>query len=245
MQHITVPLSETRRARVVVTDATDGDLAIGAEPVALDRRRSQLVDLPWTWLRQVHGAGVVPVGHPGDHVGADGDALVTARSGAALAVQTADCGSLALIGRGGLGRGGLGHGGLEHGGAVAAVHAGWRGVVAGIVPAAVRAVRDAGGSDDVVAVLGPCIHAECYEFSPTDRQAIEAVTGPGVWGRTAGGSLAFDLPAALRTLLHAAGVYIVWSDDRCTSCGPDLWSHRARGDRARQGLVVWIDGDDT
>ncbi len=235
MQLITVSLNDSRTAHVAVTDATDGDLAIDSDPAPLDRRRRGLVDRPWTWLRQVHGGDVVLVDRPGEHAGREADASITTRSGFALAVQTADCGSLAIIGRGG-------EGGTS---AVAAVHAGWRGVVAGIVPHAIEAVRKATGSGDVVAVLGPCIHAECYEFAATDLALVEAVTGPIARGRTAAETLALDLPAALRGVLERHAVELVWSDDRCTSCDRTLWSHRARADRGRQGLVVWIDDDVT
>ena len=63
------------------------------------RRRPRSSTDPWTWLRQVHGAGVVIVTEPGEHAGAQADAAVTAVPGAVLAVQTADCAPVAARGR--------------------------------------------------------------------------------------------------------------------------------------------------
>src|SRR4051794_17563047 len=83
----------------VFTSADDGDLRIDAPPDALDRRRRAIAPAPWTWLHQVHGAEVVVVHTPGDHAGAEADAAVTAATGAVLAVQTADCASILLVGR--------------------------------------------------------------------------------------------------------------------------------------------------
>jgi YfiH family protein len=209
------------RAQVRFTTVADGDLAVGS--VGVDTRRRAIVDLPWTWLRQVHGAGVVVVERPGDHAGTEADAAVTRVPGAALAVQVADCAPVALLAAD----------------AVGAVHVGWRGLVAGVVPAAVDALRSL-TDGEVRAVVGPTIGPECYEFGATDLDAVAAAVGPGVRARTADGRPALDLPAAVRSALAAAGVGEVARQGGCTACTAGWWSYRARGDRARQAVVAWL-----
>ena len=172
----------------------------------------------WAMVRQVHGAGVVVTDRVG-HLG-DGDAIVTATPGVPIAVRVADCAPIALL--------------AESDGVVGVVHAGWRGIVAGVVPAAIEAMRSLGATD-IRAVLGPCIHAECYEFGPDELDRIAAVLGDGVRGTTAQGSPALDVPAAVRAL-------VPWVEDEsvCTACSPAHWSHRARGDEERQAVVAWL-----
>jgi YfiH family protein len=182
-----------------------------------------VVDLPWTWLRQVHGAGVVVVEEPGQFAGAVADAAVTSVPGAALAVGSGDCAPVALLADG----------------AVGVVHAGWRGLVTGVIPAAVAALRGLGATD-IRAVLGPCIHAGCYEFGEADLDGAAAVLGDCVRGRTTAGTPALDVPAAVAGGLAAAGVGRVEDVGVCTACSTDHWSYRARGDRSRQALVAWL-----
>jgi polyphenol oxidase len=209
-------------AAVRFTDRRHGDLAAGS-PGAPGRRRA-VVDLPWTWLRQVHGREVVLVGAPGAAAGATGDAAVTAAPGAVVSVQVADCAPLALIGSR----------------AVGAVHAGWRGLAAGVVPAAVAAVQEL-SPGPVRAVLGPCIRPGCYEFGAADLDEVAGALGDHVRGRTAGGAPALDLPAAVRSSLEAAGVVDLEDAGVCTGCSRQHWSHRRGGHRQRQALAVWLE----
>ena len=174
--------------------------------------------LTWTRLHQVHGARVVVVDAPGAREGEDADAAVTTVPGAKLVVLTADCAPVALAGEG----------------VVGAVHAGWRGLAAGVIGAAVDEMRRL-GAGRIVAALGPCIHAECYEFADVGDHFP-----PEVHGRTAAGKPALDLPAAVRRALHEADVELVHDEDVCTACSPDHFSHRARGDAERQAMVVWM-----
>ena len=193
-------------ARVRWTQRADGDMRAAPDP-------------SWTCLRQVHGARVVVVDAPGACTGEEADAAVTVVPRASLAVFTADCAPIALA---------------SPDGVAGAVHAGWRGLAAGVVEAAVERMR-ALGAERVEAALGPCIHAECYEFSdvgewfPPDVQAV-----------TAKGTPALDLPAAVRAALARAGVDLVHDEDVCTACSPDHFSHRARGDVERQAMVVCL-----
>jgi hypothetical protein len=211
-------------AHVRFTSTDDGDLGIDLPAVILDPRRSAIAPGPWTWLRQEHGARVVTVTEPGEHAGASADAAVTSRPGVPLAVHTADCGPIALLGRG----------------AVGVVHAGWRGLAAGVVPAAVAALRhlDPG---PIRAVIGPCIRTRCYEFGPADLDAVAAACGDVVRGTTAWGTPGLDLVAGITAALSAAGVHDVDDTGTCTACSPRHWSYRARGDHGRQAVVAWVE----
>ena len=202
------------------SDRSDGDLAPGSPGV--ERRRQRLVGLPWTWMRQVHGREIVVVDRPGGAAGAAADGAVTSVAGAALAVQVADCAPVAVLGDV----------------AVGVAHAGWRGLVAGIVPAVVEAVRRL-SPGPLSAVIGPCIGASCYPFGRSELDEVAAVVGDTVRSRSRSGAPALDLAAGVRAALGAAGVVRCHDLRVCTACSPLHFSHRA-GDVERQSLVVWM-----
>ena len=214
-------MAPPERARVRFSDCSDGDLGAGAPGV--DRRRQRLVDLPWTWLRQVHGREVVVVDHPGAHAGATADGAVTSVTGAALAVQVGDCAPVAVFGAS----------------AVGVAHAGWRGLVAGIVPAVVEAVRRL-TPGPLQAVIGPCIRPPCYAFGPDELDQVASAVGDAVRARTSAGAPALDLAAGVRAALAGAGVDRCDDVAICTVCSPRHWSHRRDGSVARQSLVAWM-----
>jgi copper oxidase (laccase) domain-containing protein len=160
---------------------------------------------------------------PGQHAGTEADAAVTATPGCALTVRSADCAPLVLIGRR----------------AVGVVHAGWRGLVAGVVGAAVDALRVL--DDDVVeAHLGPCIRVGCYEFAGPEREAVVDRFGAPVAGTTTWGTPALDVPAAVRVALTEVGVSTLHDGAGCTACDRRWFSHRARGELERFATVAWI-----
>lgn len=211
------------------TSRADGDLR---PPPGTGRHGALEVvaDRPVAWAAQVHGAAVVVAGGPGPW--GTGDALVTTRPGLGVAVFTADCAPVALSG---------GHGpGPDH--VVAAVHAGWRGLGAGVVGAAVAELR-AHGATRFTAAVGPCIHAECYPVGTDVLAPLAERFGPEVASVTDDGRPALDLPAAVRAALARAGVDAIHDNQPCTACTPaSCFSHRARGDAGRQAMVVWGDG---
>ncbi len=227
-----------------------------ARAVTENRRRLATALVPggegpvrWRWLTQVHGAGVVadaPTDHaPTDHApavptlapagrgdgstpppassgpGPEGDASVTAARGVALGVLTADCAPVAIAGPR----------------AAAAVHAGWRGLEAGVVEAAVAALRDL---DDgpLAALVGPCIHAHHNEFGAADLDRLARRLGDAVRARSDSGRPAFDLPAGVTAALSGAGVERVDDVGVCTACSADLFSYRRDGVTGRQAMVV-------
>jgi len=192
------------------------------------------------WLDQVHGSTVVVTaagtaspplpGKPRRGVGSlwagSGDALVSTGPVVAVAVLTADCAAIALGSREGV---------------FAAVHAGWRGLVGGVVEAAVGAMRGLGATD-VVGALGPCIHPGCYEFSEDDLATVAGLYGGRVRGRTRAGRPALDVPAAVSAALAAGGAAEAPGINACTACAGGYFSHRARSERGRQALIVWSAG---
>lgn len=215
-------------ARVVFTGRAEGDLGHGGAYVHEVRadvaeRRRAVVDLPWTWMRQVHGERVIHVDAPGAGAGEQADAAVTRESGAALAVLTADCAPVALA---------------SDEGVIGVVHAGWRGVVGGVVQRTVEELR-ALGATRLQAVMGPCIRSECYEFGTGDLEKVAGRWGPHVVARTRAGSPALDLPAAVRSALAEESVDDVDDVGICTACSNDHFSWRARGEQERQAAVVW------
>lgn len=153
----------------------------------------------------------------------EGDALVTAVPGVALAVVVADCAPVAL-------------GSPE--GICGAVHAGWRGIVAGVLENAVAVLR-ALGATEVVAGLGPCAGPCCYEFGSEGIAAMVRRWGPTVAGRTRGGRPALDLPAAVGAVLGDLDVALVTAAGVCTVCSPRHFSYRGGDAAARQAMVVW------
>lgn len=219
--------------RIAVTDRTDGDLAVDPEThsdrVELDRRRRSIIDRPWVWLRQVHGADVLVVrstDDPNSVMGECADALVTDRRDIAVAVHSADCATVALWAPEGM---------------VGVAHAGWRGVESGVIGATARSMRDLGASA-LRARVGPVIGVECYEFGGDDLDRLAGALGPTVVGADRLGRPALDMRAALRVVLERAGVEVVSISSECTGCRPTrYWSYRRRSERERHALVAWID----
>jgi YfiH family protein len=175
-------------------------------------------------LRQVHGATVVVAGQePGPLPGAD--IVVSNRRDLALAVQSADCVPLLVADR--------------RTGAVAAAHAGWRGLAARVPGECVNAMNRVYGSrsDDLLAAIGPAIGRCCYEVGDDVREAMVRAFGgreASSWftdGR-ASGKWMFDTWASARTQLEAAGIPAdqVFAVGLCTTSHPEAFcSYRRDG----------------
>jgi YfiH family protein len=169
---------------------------------------------------QVHGADVVevtgPVGRP-----PRADALLTSVPGLALTVVVADCVPVLLAD--------------PVAGLVAVAHAGRPGLVAGVVPAVVAALR-ARGAHELVAVLGPSICGGCYEV-PQQMSDDVAAGVPAARARTRWGTPAVDVGAGVLAQLLDLGVDAS-SVARCTFEHDDLFSYRRDGRTGRSGGVV-------
>jgi len=222
------------RARAWCTGKADGNVAdhVGDDPANVARNRAAIAarigsaePRGWVWLRQVHGAGVyVATGAPDPATGAPvADATVTAVRGLALAIVTADCAPFVVA--------------CDD--AVGVVHAGHRGLAAGVVEAAIAHLR-AIGTGEVRAFLGPCIRPARYEFGPHDLARLVAQFGPSVEGRTRDGSPALDLPAAIRVALERSGVVAFDDCGVCTAESDRYFSYRAKGDTGRQATIAML-----
>lgn len=184
-------------------------------------------------MQQVHGAQVGTVG-PDTPPGREFpgvDALVTDQPGRALLVQVADCVPV-LVASGDR--------------AVAAIHAGRRGLRAGIIERGIDTLANlAGGLDGARAALGPAIGGCCYEV-PIDLQREVVASHPEAEATTSWGTPSLDLPGAVRAELARQEVTVASDTPGCTRCDPsDRWfSHRADPDGAgRQAGVIALAGD--
>ena len=208
------------------TTRADGDLnADVVAPDVLAARWQAVAERPVVWLAERHTADVALTRADTTVASRDGDGLVTDATTHALGIWVGDCAPVALVAAEGV---------------VAAVHVGWRGLAAGIVTTTLDVMRSLGGAS-ISAAIGPCIHAECYEFGADDLDRLATQFGATVAASTAWGAPAFDLPAAVRVALGRDGVRDVEVTAACTACDGRYWSHRARGDRQRQGMAVWLE----
>jgi hypothetical protein len=205
------------------TTRADGDLA-GAPPPSPTSGPLAQAPAPWTWLRQVHGSGVVVVTEPGEHAGTEADAAVTAVPGCTLVVRTADCVPMVLQGEW----------------SVAVLHLGWRSLLGGLVGATSDAVAALGDAPRL-AHLGPHIHPGCYEFGEPELTALSDRFGPSVRSRTLGGRPALDLRAVVAAACAERGVVLAPARTTCTACDPQWFSHRARGDAGRMATAAWLE----
>ena len=193
--------------------------------VVENRRRLGLPAEP-VWLEQVHGKTVVRADTVPNGEVPRADAAWTDRAGVICAVLTADCLPVLFCDRAGT--------------RVAAAHAGWRGLAAGVLEATLATLGVPG--DEILAWLGPAIGRESYEVDETVRTAFLAAdpaaetaftpTRPGHWH--------LDLCAAARSRLEAHGV-TVHGGDRCTCREADrFYSYRRDGLTGRMASVIWF-----
>jgi len=220
-------------------DSLNVGTAVGDDPAAVAENRARLAAAAGAapvWLRQVHGARVVRVGAA--DLGRDppaADACWTEETGVACAVQVADCLPVlfaALNGR-----------------AVGAAHAGWRGLAAGVVEAALAAVGEAAGCGpgDIAVWLGPCIGPRRFEVGADVLAAFGAapeapdrrhfVPRAGADGNP---RWLANLPQLARDRLQAVGVRRVAGGGWCTvEQGSDFFSFRRDGVTGRLAALVW------
>jgi YfiH family protein len=204
------------------TQRADGNFAREAEGV--EARRRSLVDRDWSWLNQVHGGEVVVVSAHDQVKGADGDSMVSTNPDALLSVTTADCVPIAAVGDNGV---------------FAAVHAGWRGIVSGVVENAAAKMREK-GAVDIIAAAGPCIGPECFEFAPDELFEISEQLGAEIIGTTSWDTPSMDLRAAVASKCKIANVDLQYISTDCTSCmTDDYFSARAREEVERMAMAIW------
>jgi YfiH family protein len=170
----------------------------------------------------VHGARVIRIDpdHPNDRPH-EADGQATAHRGIGAMALVADCLAVAVAG----------------GGAVAMLHAGWRGLAAGVIDEGVRAVRELGGAGRLEAAIGPGAGPCCYEVGEEVHGVFTDFLPEGRRGDN------LDLKAIARSQLLRAGVDSIHDTELCTICSdPELfYSHRRdHGVTGRQAGIAWL-----
>ena len=202
------------------------------DPAAVRENRRRLAALAdvgperLAQAHQVHGIDVLAVvgdAHlPGPELERvrDADGAATSLPATPCVVLCADCLPVALVAED----------------AVAMVHAGWRGLVGGVLESGVARLREVGGTGAITAVVGPGAGPCCYEVGDEVHAALAPLGTAVRHGAHA------DLPAAAELRLRAAGVAEVLQSGRCTICEPDRWfSHRRDAGRTgRQAGIAWL-----
>lgn len=178
-----------------------------------------------TWLRQVHGTAVVAL--PVDDAHPEADAAVTRARGWACVVMTADCLPVLLS--------------RDDGGVVAAAHAGWRGLAAGVLERTVAAMETP--AVRLRAWLGPAIGAEAFEVGADVREAF-VTDDPGAAAAfhpaARPGHHHADLLQLARRRLQALGLRDITSADLCTYTAADRCpSHRRDPTSGRMASLIW------
>lgn len=196
-----------------------------SQAVAENRRRlgSELGCVP-AWLQQVHGVQVVEA----DPLKVlEADASWTATSGVACLVLTADCLPVLFCDRGAT--------------RVAAAHAGWRGLAAGVLEETVRTLALPG--DQLLAWLGPAIGPQAFEVGPEVREAfldVHAQAAVAFVPSPNSGRYMADIYQLARIRLAACGVTAVYGGGGCTFTDPRFYSYRRTPRTGRFASLIWL-----
>ena len=178
------------------------------------------------FLKQVHGTRAVRIGSTDfDKGGPEADAVIADRPGDICVVRTADCLPILLC--------------SLDGQEIAAIHAGWRGLAAGIVESTLAEVNTPAG--DLIAWFGPAISQAAFEVGPEVRESF------GPWGGIETlfkvndrGRLQADLPGLARARLSRNGVLRVYGGGLCTVSDPQrFYSYRRDGDTGRMLTFIY------
>ena len=202
---------------------------VGDDPLAVAENRRILrleAGLPAepSWLAQVHGVTVADLDEGGPLAAAD--AAMTRRPGKICAILTADCLPIVFA--------------TDIGDTVAAAHAGWRGMAAGVIGATVRAT--AAQPERLIAWLGPAIGPSHFEVGGEVRGAfLSADPGAGVaFKATLTGKFMADLAMLARRQLKDLGVERIYGGGECTYARADRYfSYRRDGVTGRQATLIW------
>ena len=196
------------------------------EAVLENRRRLEAI-LPAepAWLRQVHGRNVVNW-HEAKQ-GAQADAVISDQPGQVCAVLTADCLPVLLAD--------------ENGREIAAIHAGWRGLAAGIIDRTVNSMSSS--SETLMAWLGPAISRRYFQVGEEVRAAFLRLDPNSECAFYADGDRwKADLYELARQQLRAAGVDAIHGGNYCTFGEPDrFYSYRRDRQTGRMASLIWLD----
>lgn len=201
---------------------------VGDDPAAVaENRRFLRAHLPAdpVWLDQIHGVEVMRA----ECGGSRADASVARAQNTVCAIMTADCLPVLLCDKSGT--------------VVAAAHAGWRGLAAGVLENTVRAMDVE--AERILVWLGPAIGPEAFEVGEEVRAAF-VTADPGAAGafRPAeqAGKWMGDLFALARRKLNQAGVTMIYGGGRCTVSDSEyFYSYRRDGVTGRFASLIWLD----
>lgn len=215
-------------------DALNAGARCGDEPAAVAENRRRIraalrLRSEPVWLEQVHGGAVVSLVGEADVESPRADAAVTRMPGRVCAIQVADCMPVLFAARDGT--------------AVGAAHAGWRGLVVGVLRATVRAL--AIEPSQIIAWMGPAIGPRHFEVGDEVRTALLDAEEGVVQAFTPNsrGRWQCDLYAIARRQLEAVGVRDVYGGGSCTYADPvRFFSYRRDGRCGRMAALVWMEG---
>lgn len=203
---------------------------VGDDAEAVRRNRALLretFNIPEpSWLKQVHGIDVVEAEF--GQVGAVADGSYTEMVGTVCAVLTADCLPVFLCDR--------------QGTKVAILHAGWRGLAAGVIESGVLALRL--GGEDLLAWLGPGIGPGAYEVGDDVRDTFVThdAEAAAAFRARENGKWLVDMYALARQRLQGMGVGAVYGGDLCTFRERDrFYSYRRDGVTGRMASLIWLE----
>lgn len=202
---------------------------VGDEPAAVEanrRRLSEALTLPAEpgWLRQVHGTCSVDAAEGAE--ACEADAAYTHRPGVVCAVLTADCLPVLLCD--------------SNGTSVAAVHAGWRGLLNGVIE---QTINNMGASSPLFAWLGPAIGPQAFEVGDEVRQAFVAddAGAAAAFVPSPAGRWLADIYALARLRLQRSGVSKISGGEYCTYTDAGrFYSYRRDGCTGRMASLIWL-----
>ena len=202
---------------------------VGDDPVSVAENRIQLreaLNLPEEprWLSQIHGTDAVDA--EVSSLGCEADASYTEKTGVVCAVLTADCLPVLLCDESG-----------QH---IAAVHAGWRGLLNGVIE---RAISEMQAQGEILAWLGPAIGPKAFEVGDEVREAFLAVDieAGKAFAPSPDGRWLADIYLLARQRLQAVGVNGIYGGDFCTFTDAErFYSYRRDGKTGRMASLIWL-----
>jgi polyphenol oxidase len=205
----------------------DNPAHVAANRILLQQRLRLPAPIPF--LTQTHGVQVADLDLAGANAPTSlltADACVSTTAGWACAILTADCLPVLFC--------------AHDGSVVAASHAGWRGLLAGVLENTVAAMRC--DPQHIRAFLGPCIQAPQFEVGSEVRAAFveQNSSAAAAFVETAGGKWLASLQSLATQRLQAIGLHAITGYPRCTYADPDFFSHRRdKGQTGRFASVIW------
>jgi YfiH family protein len=220
---------------------------VGDDPERVRQNReiiAQMLGLPDepVWLDQVHSNRVVEAQHPSRPIGMkytgnpqQADASYTDESGVVCAVMTADCLPLLIC--------------SADGSLVAAIHAGWRGLLAGVISNTVRAMQNSAISSlckregrDLMVWLGPAIGPDCFEIGAEVYEAFleKSAEFDSAFKEQNVGKWLADIYQLASIELAELNIFNVYGGDSCTVTEHDrFYSYRRDGQTGRMATLIW------